>query len=320
MRLPTLGPFVLTILVIAAGCIAPAGDTDDVADHDRVSTSGGTMTGEESRVEDATLCTDGLNLGATDQRFCATRTIKVDGTLSGFSTLDVSLQTFNGDVLVHDAPEGAWHLVATLKARGGSAEAAKAQLDAIDLTWSHTDARGHFVEAIARHEGDSSDLEAAFELQLPRSILLTVVAGTSNGDVTLTDLRTAGLALATSNGDVVARADVQQVSLTTSNGDVEAELRPTGDARWTLSTSNGNVGLKVPEGPETGYSFEGTTSNGEVTYTLKDGEKGPCPQGSEYYTPPCNHRTFETRGFKARETQVYATLTTSNGEVSAAPK
>lgn len=304
-------------IVAFAGCLQLP-DQEAAVDTEVDPATGGAMTGKEVRKDDVGVCTNNFGID-NDDRFCATRTITVDGTLRGFQTMDVAIETFNGDVTIGDAADGAWGFVATLKARGDSAAAATSRLDTIAFGWSHEDATGHFVEVSAKHEGEANNIEAAIELRMPRAIVLEVVADTSNGDVGLTGLRTSALSLSTSNGGIVAKAEVGQVSLKTSNGDIDADLKPLTSARWSLDTSNGDVTLVVPEGPSYGYSFEGDTSNGDVEYGMRDGEKGPCPQGSEYYTPPCNHRTFETHGFASRDIKVHAALDTSNGEVEANP-
>lgn len=299
-------------LLTLAGCIqAPQGD--DLPE--RESRAGGSMSAREDRKDDVGLCTE-LSSG---DRFCATRTIRVDGTIVGFSLLDVDVETFNGDVTLTDARGDAWGFVATLKARGTTADDATRNLDEIDFRWAHEDASGHFVDVAAEHEGTSDGRSAQIELHMPRAVSLVLVAATSNGDIDVSGLRTQGLALATSNGDVRGRADVEQVNVATSNGEVDLELAPSGDGRWTIATSNGKIGLKIPEGAAYGYEIEGTTSNGEVDYALRDGEEGPCPPGSQYYTPPCTHRTFTTRGFSGRDAQVRATLATSNGDIDVAP-
>lgn len=317
-RLIALG---LVLATAFAGCLQLPDDAADAADVDIDPATGGSMSAKEVRKDDVGLCTENLGIGGSnDDRFCATRTITVDGALAGFRAMDVSLDTFNGDIDILESAEGKWGFVATLKARGASAEAASATIDEIDFAWSHEDGSGHFVDVAAHYEGQANNVQAEIELRMPRSVLLTVVGDTSNGDITLTGSRSEGLALDTSNGDIVAKgASVGQVSLTTSNGEIEAELTPISSGRWNLDTSNGDITLAVPEGATYGYSIEGSTSNGEVTYTLRDGEKGPCPEGSEYYTPPCNERTFETTSFVTRATKVTATLDTSNGEISAGP-
>lgn len=317
MRTPNvLAPATLALILALAGCITLPDEADP--DLPRDPETGGSMTATESSTQNSAVCTDGINLGS-DERFCAERVVTVEGTIAGFDRLDVSLETFNGEITIEGSTGDAWRLVATLRARGSSADAAMSRVDDIDFTWSHEDATGHFVEVIAEHDGNSESRSVALELTMPRSLLMRLNAATSNGGVSLDGGRTDGLALTTSNGRISARGDVTQMALTTSNGKIDADVHPIGDGRWSLTTSNGEISLKVPEGDTYGYSMTGTTSNGEVDYTLRDGEKGDCPQGSQYYTPPCNHRTFETSDFRARDHEVYATLTTSNGEINVAP-
>lgn len=307
---------VLAILMTTAGCIALPEDPDEPALREPA--TGGSMTAEETTRETSDLCTDAVDL-APDRRFCAQRVVQVDGRVSGFDLLDAALETFNGEIDVEGASGDAWGFTATLRARGATAEAAMGALDEIDFAWSHEDADGHFVEVTARHEGSAESRSVDIALRMPSALLLRLTAATSNGDVGASGVRTDGLALTTSNGNIDAKGGVTQVALTTSNGEIDATLEPIASGNWAIVTSNGEIALRVPEGPAYGYSIEGTTSNGEVDYTLRDGTKGDCPQGSEYYTPPCNHRTFETRDLRARENRVAAELITSNGKISVGP-
>lgn len=276
------------------------------------------MTATQTSSEASELCTDGIDLGSN--RFCAQRVVTVTGKIRGFERIDVALETFNGAIAIGTSAGDEWSFTATLRARGATANEAMANVESIDFSWAHEDATGHFVEVIAEYDGQNNDGRAtSIEIRMPRALLMRLSAATSNGQISLDGGRTDGLALTTSNGKIQASGEVTQVALTTSNGEIDADLRPIGDARWALTTSNGEITLKVPEGDAYGYSMQGQTSNGKVDYTLRDGEKGPCPQGSEYYTPPCNVRSFETDRFRARDQQVYASLTTSNGEINVAP-
>ena len=311
-----LAPTTLALMLALAGCITLPDEADP--ELPREPATGGSMSAAETSTQRSELCTDGIDLGA-DDRFCAERVVTVAGKISGFDRLDVALETFNGAITIGDSSGDSWGIVATLRARGSTAEEAMRRVDDIGFAWAHEDPTGHFVEAIAKHEGSSESRSVSLALTIPRSVVMRLAATTSNGAVTLDGGRTDGLALTTSNGKISARGDVTQMALTTSNGEIDADVRPIGDGRWTLTTSNGEISLKVPEGATYGYSMEGTTSNGEVDFTLRDGTKGECPQGSQYYTPPCNHRTFETRDFLARDHAVYAALTTSNGEINVGP-
>src|SRR5688572_21304371 len=80
---------VTLLLVAAAGCIAPQAPPSSNPPP-TTQTSGGDMTAKETRDESAMLCTDGIDLGS-DDRFCAVRTITVDGAIAGISKMDVSL-------------------------------------------------------------------------------------------------------------------------------------------------------------------------------------------------------------------------------------
>lgn len=310
-----LGAIAVMSLLALAGCIQLPDDPNE--EIERQPSTGGTMTASETTTNTTEVCTS--DIGPIADRFCAERVVKVTGTLAGFDRLDVALETFNGAITIGQSSGDAWGFTATLRARGATAAEAMAKLDDIDFSWAHEDASGHFVEVIAEHDGSSDSRSVALDLSMPRSVLMRISAATSNGGVTLDGGRTDGLALTTSNGKIVAKGDATQVALTTSNGEIDAALRPIGDGRWALTTSNGEIALKVPEGDAYGYSIQGQTSNGEVDYTLRDGEKGACPQGSQYYTPPCNVRSFESSGFRGRDHQVYASLTTSNGEINVGP-
>src|SRR5581483_8108483 len=101
-----------------------------------------------------------------------------------------------------------------------------------------------------------------------------------------------GLSAQSTNGAVSINADVTQVSLETTNGQIDATLRP---------TASGRIGAE--------------TTNGLVEIGLKDGDLGPCPQGSQYYTPPCNERTFKTHGFDQRAIQEIVSATGTNGRI-----
>jgi len=305
----------LALTLALAGCIALPEDANAI--QEREPAAGGSMTASETRTQKSELCTS--SLGIDGQRFCAERVVTVAGTLSGFERMDVSLETFNGAITIRESSGATWGFVATLRARGSTADAAMQALDDIAFRWSHEGRSGHFVEVEAEHEGSSDGRSVTLELRMPRDLLMRVAAVTSNGAVSLEGGRTDGLALTTSNGRISARGEVTHMALTTSNGKIDADVRPIGDGRWALTTSNGEIALKVPEGPAYGYSMTGTTSNGEVDFTLRDGTEGPCPQGSQYYTPPCNMRTFETSGFRSRDHRVSAALTTSNGEINVGP-
>lgn len=315
MRRPTV-LFALSLLSLAlAGCIDVTGDETDDSGQGPAPATDGTMTATERKEEDVAPCTSG-GVG-----FCATRTVIVEGTIGGFSLLEVDLSTFNGHVKVVPSREGEWGFQAKLQGRAATPDQARSARDDIQFTWSHEGAGGHFLHVKADYEGrgDDAGRSAQLDVTLPPGLTLRLVARTVNGPVEVKDLRTDGLSASSVNGGVDVKAHVTQAELSTTNGAVDAELTPTASGRIRASTTNGEISLKVPEDASRGYDVTGATTNGEVDITLRDGTVGPCPQGSQYYTPPCNRRTFTTNSYGSRSIQTSVTASTTNGAVDVAP-
>lgn len=310
-------PILLVAGLALAGCITVPEDSNTATRTERVTNDGGAMTARETREDSVAPCASGLGLpGGTS--FCATRVVTVTGTISGVSRMSVSLSTFNGGVSVGQSDEGDWGFVATLEARGATAEAAKANLDNVELAWSHEDGGSHHLDVQARQKVEARAGEgyaAKLAATMPPELVMALTATTSNGGIDVMGAITDGLVLTTSNGGIEARASVTDVVVKTSNGGIDAHLLPTSSGGMTLGTSNGRISLAVTESPRHGYSIDASTSNGEIDYDLRDGEAGPCPGGSEYYTPPCTKRSFETRNFASRAVKSQVSLSTSNGAI-----
>jgi len=308
---------ILILSLLSAGCLTLP--QDPAADAPAATQSGpATMTASESRQNTTGLCSpDVYNNGAGN--FCATRTITVTGTISGLAMLDVGLESFNGPVTIDNGEEGKWGFVAVLVGRGESEAEAKSRLESISFSWAHQRAGNHVLDVVAKKDRDTEGRSADLQVKLPRSVVLSLTAGTINGQVTAKGVRTSELALGTTNGDVVADVEVMNVQLGTTNGDVDAKLRPFGAGRIDVGTTNGEVKLRLPEGDAFGYKVDAATTNGEVEITLRDGKVGPCPEGGQYYTPPCNSRSFETSGFSSRTFQSYVEAGSTNGGIRIDP-
>ena len=312
-----------TALVIAAGCIRPD-DPNNAPPAARADAHGGSMSGDEKRTDSSTVCTNGgLNVGGNGNThaFCAQRVITVQGSISGIPKIDVDLSTFNGDVKVHESSGDAWGFTATLKATGSTADEASARIKDIAFSWSHTDGSAHFVQVKAQqNKTGSSDegLSTDLDVTMPAGVTLVLVAATGNGDLHVQGGQTDGLSLSTGNGDIDATTKVTQADLRSGNGDAKASLTPTGSGRIGASVGNGKVDIALPEDASHGYTAEMSTGNGDIKVSLHDGKTSECPSGDSY-TPPCNHRTFETTGYGGRATQTSLILSTGNGDVTLRP-
>ncbi|MEA3200654.1 MAG: hypothetical protein QOE90_2082 [Thermoplasmata archaeon] len=310
-----LVPVALVLLALAAGCIQPSNPADPSSPPPATHNSGGNMTASAQTANQS--CTGN---GGSGSAYCAGRRVSVAGDLSGVDKMDVDLKSFNGHVHVRQGAAGSWSLVADIKAYGASQDEANANLDHVIYDWRHTDGSSHFVQAEAKKDGNDccKDAQADLDVTLPPGITLVVTLATTNGEVSV-DGKTDGLSVETVNGPLNVHADVTQVSLQTVNGQIQASLRPTASGRISATTVNGQVSLSLPEDAQHGYDVTGKTTNGQVSISLRDGDLGPCPQGSQYYTPPCNERSFKTHGYDQRAIQTMVTAQATNGQVAVGP-
>jgi hypothetical protein len=305
----------LVAAALAAGCIQPSDPAIKDSPPPSTRNDGGNMTATE-RTTNSTCSGN----GNAETAFCASRTVAVSGSLSGVAKMDVDLKTVNGHVGVRQGGSGSWTLTAVLKAYGATQEEANANLQHVAYNWRHTDGSSHFVQAEAKDDGSNCrcNEQGDLDVSLPSDVVMVVTTETTNGAVSV-EGKTDGLSAQTVNGAIRVNADVTQVSLSTTNGQIDATLRPTASGRISASTTNGQVALAVPEDAGRGYDATGRTTNGEVSISLKDGDLGPCPQGSQYYTPPCNERTFKTHGFEQRTIQTTLSATGTNGQIAIRP-
>lgn len=307
-----------------AGCIGAPTDElvpEESSDDIRAESRGGSLGARGTVEQDAALCDVGA-VGAA-VAWCATRTSTLAGTVVDLTVLDTRLASFNGDVLVQRGDGAAWSLVTVMTARGNSEADALANLDRITYTWDTEDAGETFLEAKAEvkdsQQKSEARLGATMRLIMPSDLDLALAASTANGDVVHAEGPARSLFLTTANGDIDATADVRFASLTTSNGDITATLTPVANGALAFTTANGAIEVALPETPQIGYHAHGSTANGEVDIRLKDGQLSDCPQGSQYYTPPCNDRTFTTSGRNGRAVRVDVEAGTSNGSITITP-
>lgn len=302
----------LVAAAIAAGCIQPSdpavADSPPPATHNE----GGAMS--------ATTQTKNETCSGNGGAACAARRVLVSGSMGEIQKMDLDLRTFNGHLSVKPGAAGSWSMTAVLKAYGSSQEDAQAQLEHVLLHWRHTDGASHFVQAEVRKESNDCcrNAEGSLDVVLPADVTLVVTMSTTNGAVSV-KARTDGLSVDTVNGQIQVDADVTQVALKSVNGQIQASLRPTASGRISAQTTNGQVALTLPEDARRGYDLDAKTTNGVVNIQLREGDVGPCPTGSQYYTPPCNHRTFKTRDYDGRAIQSQVALEAVNGQLVAKP-
>lgn len=307
----------------------------------------GNMTGRERSQVASGLCPGATPVG-TAQPYCASKTHWIDGAIDA-AALPVDLATFSGNVLVRGDVARVWNLTVVLSARGDSDALARANLGNIQFAWSHEEAQGHYLRAKAslstreqRHHE-----RASLTLSMPASVLLALTASSASGDVTANAIRSDQTRLTSASGNVAAtdvvatwarlvsssgsvrteRLQSQDATIESASGNVDAHgelgdariqsasgtvranLRPSGNASWTLSSSSGSVSLSTKEEARFGYSATASTASGRATITLRDGET----------TGSNQQKRFESKDYSSRAVRVTVSVNSASGNVDIAP-
>ncbi len=299
---------VLVLMTAFAGCItAPDDDSTFSAAGEPQNTtqrevdSDESMTATERVTDSEGKCTDGSN------KQCAWRTIAISGSL-GLDALPVSLQTFNGPILVNTGKAGEWSFEGVLRARGETVDEAREALSHISFSWGHVERGSHVFHAVAKNTARNSNHGegASLKLTLPATLVAELSATTTNGPITVS-VPTNGLAVQATNGPIEVSGSVVNVALTTTNGPISASVVPAASGSISLRTTNGVASLRVPESDKHGYDADATTTNGGASISLGDGKMT---------TDKPTHKHFTSNDYDSRTIQSQVRVASTNGQVS----
>ena len=169
----------------------------------------------------------------------------------------ISINGFNGSIVVRPGMEGQVEVLAKRTAQGATAEEAEANLDLLEVETVEQDSE--VIVRANKPKGFKGGI--AYEVTIPPS--MQVAATTSNGSIKIESI--GSVTAKSSNGSITVNGASGSVQATTSNGSINVDLD--NPAEIGLTTSNGSVtfrGLLVPG------NHKITTSNGSVNATLRD--------------------------------------------------
>lgn len=129
---------------------------------------------------------------------------------------------------------------------------------------------------------------------------------TSNGRITLDDVTAERLEIRTSNGRIEGKVDAVEAFLRTSNGKVDLDLPCVRSGEYELKTSNGSVVVNVAESPSVGYDLDLHTSMSRVRVDVPD---------LIYTRNRKNSKRAKTADYESKEVKIYIDAGTSNGSV-----
>lgn len=177
---------------------------------------------------------------------------------AGISQIEVI--TKNGNVSVSAFQDTIITAEITRRCKGQDKTDAARYIDNVVVT--DTVAGGQLIITATMPNNDRN-YGADFDISTPESTYVDLK--TTNGNVSLTGM-TAGAKLYTANGNITVQNLRGSIDGQTTNGNVNCDLSLFGTAESAvLSSTNGNVTLKLPS--DVSAAFDASTTNGEVTVT-----------------------------------------------------
>lgn len=128
----------------------------------------------------------------------------------------------------------------------------------------------------------------AFEVLVPRRLLVEFDLSSKNGSISVTDLHANGIAatkngavkvdgpnygdlrIETKNGDIIVTAGLEALAATNKNGSISCSLEPLCDGQIALATTNGSVQAELVCKEHIGYKLEMQTRNGRLNANLPE--------------------------------------------------
>jgi hypothetical protein len=163
------------------------------------------------------------------------------------------------------------------------------------------------------------------EVFLPKNALINLDLMSSNGAISLTDIKSETVDLltsngaielnnvnaeeingVTSNGQLSGTFEAPDTSLTTSNGAINVNLPCTVSGDYWLHTSNGPIDLKVSYSTQVGYDLELSTSNGGINADVPN---------LDYSTNQNTRKVAKTENFASKEVKITIDAETSNSNI-----
>jgi DUF4097 and DUF4098 domain-containing protein YvlB len=169
----------------------------------------------------------------------------------------IVVDTFNGGIEVATSPEPGVHARVTKHASGSSDEAAREDLENIEVSMTQEGDEIH-IQASSKTQQLFGGRGASVELEVPAATVLEL--HTTNGKVNVVG-PTAAVKASSSNGAVQVEGAQGKLRLTTTNGSIKTKG---GKERLDLESTNGAVTIEGTQGV-----VDARTSNGSIHYIGK---------------------------------------------------
>jgi hypothetical protein len=173
----------------------------------------------------------------------------------------VEIVNVNGKIEVQASTGNSVDVTAVKKARGATAEGAKAALGRVSFAEDISSSQVKVETKIARSEGfNNSGVEVEYHVKVP--VGAEVRFTTVNGGVDITGLE-GRIRAESTNGGIDARGIAGQLEASTTNGGLDIDLARMPEGGVKLETVNGGIKVRLPRDAKA--TISATVANGGIS-------------------------------------------------------
>lgn len=233
----------------------------------------------------------------------------------------------NGGISLQGWDSDEYRIIIRSKVRGGDREQARDVAE----QFCRVQQEGASLTVDGRTDDMPVNSSVSLECFVPRTHRYNVDLVTSNGRISVEDLKATRVVVSTSNGRAACeRVEAEEVEMSTSNGRIQVEevsgaikahtsngtvrITPanvTMSSQFEAVTSNGRIVFNYEPEEEVGVAFEARTSNGKIHTGWDDLDYEIDNRRGTRRT----HVKAATRGFADKPIQLTVDLKTSNGKI-----
>jgi DUF4097 and DUF4098 domain-containing protein YvlB len=234
---------------------------------------------------------------------------------------------FNGPITVSAWTKNEYDVSLKIKAKGRTVQAAENLIDGLDIELIEEQVSGQLRLVLVYDipSNQRSQLSIEVTVNIPSNAEIGLQLESSNGGITLSDIKGSGIILATSNGGLTfENVYVDSIDASTSNGRIQGTFEaPIGvfstsnggidvtipgniSAEYTFGTSNGGVDVTVIKTTDIGFDLDVTSSNGDIDINVPN---------LDYSADTKNRKVAKTENYDLKNVKIAITISTSNGNV-----
>lgn len=241
-------------------------------------------------------------------------------------SIDLTIDSVNGGIDVYSWSGDSVKMDIEVKAKGRTDSQAEDRLT--DFTYDLSSEVSGMVQEISLSfpipMSEWSNYAVLIDVYIPSSVSADYDLGTTNGEITLTDITGDSVVLVTTNGAItfsdleaqVLRADTTngairgtittpESTLSTTNGAIEITIGKL-SGEHTLSTTNGGIDVNLATDSDIGYRINLDTSIGAVDASLPN---------MDYSVDSTRTKIGETTGYSGKPVQIEINADTTIGGI-----